>query len=250
MGIIFISSLNTQNNIVIVIFSGESMATSGVNIDISIEHGQLKSFGLTHFQYQQGDHIGLVLAFSSLIPIFLIVVETTIVLSRREIIGITFLLGQLLNEAFNLALKLAIRESRPNPHLGDGYGMPSSHSQFMGFFAVYVCMYLQNRVTTDTVQKLAVQIGALALSALTVISRVYLGYHTVLQVFAGTAVGLAAGYAWYQLIELVVYPSGIVSYALDSSVCKWLLIRDSRDIKDIVQAEYELTRAARNKRTE
>ncbi|KAJ2785080.1 hypothetical protein GGI15_002055 [Coemansia interrupta] len=224
------------------------MATGGANIDISIEHGQLKSFGLTHFQYQQGDHVGLVLAFSSLIPIFLMVVETTIILSRREIIGVMFLLGQLLNEAFNLVLKLAIRENRPNPHLGDGYGMPSSHSQFMGFFAVYVCMYLQTRVTTNAVQKLVVQIGALVLSMLTIVSRVYLGYHTVLQVFAGTAVGLAAGYAWYQFIELVLYPSGLVAYALDSPVCRWLLIRDSRDIKDIVRAEYELTRTARNKR--
>ncbi|KAJ2376211.1 hypothetical protein IW150_002115 [Coemansia sp. RSA 2607] len=227
------------------------MATDGgLNIDLDIEHGQLKSFGLTHFQYQQGDHIGLALAFSSLTPIFLIVVETTIVLSRREIIGIMFLLGQLLNEAFNLALKLAIRESRPNPHLGDGYGMPSSHSQFMGFFAVYVCMYLQTRVTTNAIQKLVVQTGAVALSMLTIISRVYLGYHTTLQVLAGTVVGLMAGYIWYQFIERVVYPSGAVAYILDTPICRWLLVRDSREIKDIVRTEYELTRTARNKRTE
>ncbi|KAJ1826017.1 hypothetical protein LPJ73_009109 [Coemansia sp. RSA 2703] len=84
----------------------------------------------------------------------------------------------------------------------------------------------------------------------TIISRVYLGYHTTLQVLAGTVVGLMAGYIWYQFIERVVYPSGAVAYILDTPICRWLLIRDSREIKDIVRTEYELTRTARNKRTE
>jgi membrane-associated phospholipid phosphatase len=32
--------------------------------------------------------------------------------------------------------------------LGEGYGMPSSHSQFMAFFAVYVTLYLLHRYGT------------------------------------------------------------------------------------------------------
>ncbi|KAJ2844176.1 hypothetical protein GGI22_006967, partial [Coemansia erecta] len=60
--------------------------------------------------------------------------EATIVLSRRETAGILLLAGQLTNEGFNLVLKGCIQQERPNLHLGDGYGMPSSHSQFMAFF--------------------------------------------------------------------------------------------------------------------
>ncbi|KAJ2817652.1 hypothetical protein IWW50_006097, partial [Coemansia erecta] len=54
-------------------------------IDIPVDQvRQLKPFGLTHFQYQDGDHLGKLLALISLAPIFLIVAETTIVFSRRE----------------------------------------------------------------------------------------------------------------------------------------------------------------------
>ncbi|KAI7833730.1 phosphatidic acid phosphatase type 2/haloperoxidase [Kickxella alabastrina] len=190
-------------------------------------HYQLKSFGLTHFQYQQGDHPNTDI---------LVVMETTVVLSRREVAGILLLLGQLANEAFNLVLKQMVKIDRPNPHLGDGYGMPSSHSQFMGFFVVYVAMFLETRVTTKAAHKLIVQVGAIALCVPIIFSRVYLGYHTFLQVLVGSAIGLVAGFAWYQFIERAVYPSGI-----------WLLIRDSQHVVDIAQAEYDLSHAARAK---
>ncbi|KAJ2894654.1 hypothetical protein GGI21_005255, partial [Coemansia aciculifera] len=113
---------------------------SGSNYDElpgSGSFGELRSFGLTHFQYTDGDRLGMVLALASLFPIFMIVMEVTIILSRREVAGLLLLAGQLANEAFNLLLKQVIREDRPHLHLGDGYGMPSSHAQFMGFFAMY-----------------------------------------------------------------------------------------------------------------
>ncbi|KAJ2490228.1 hypothetical protein IWW37_003337 [Coemansia sp. RSA 2050] len=124
---------------------------------------ELRSFGLTHFQYSDGDHVGMALALASLFPIFMIVMEVTIVLSRREISGILLLTGQLLNEGFNLVLKQIIREERPHLHLGDGYGMPSSHAQFMGFFVIFSAMYLENQITTNAVHKRIVQTGAVVL---------------------------------------------------------------------------------------
>ncbi|KAJ2245490.1 hypothetical protein GGH97_002827 [Coemansia sp. RSA 475] len=215
------------------------MGNTLVNIPAS-QTQQLKSFGLTHFQYQDGDHFGELLALVSLAPIFIIVAETTIVFSRREITGILLLCGQLLNELFNLVLKLAICEPRPHEHLGDGYGMPSSHSQFMGFFAVYVLMYFESQITTNIVQKRCVQIGAIVLSVLVVVSRVYLGYHTLRQVLAGVGIGVVAGIAWYQFVELV-RRTGILDYALRSGICHWLLIRDSRNVTDIALVEYNLS---------
>ncbi|KAJ1966318.1 hypothetical protein GGI12_000161 [Dipsacomyces acuminosporus] len=206
-----------------------------------VDTTQLKSFSLTHFQYQDGDHVGMFLALISLFPIFFIVMEATIVLSRREMAGVLLLVGQLLNEGFNLALKEAIQQERPHVELGDGYGMPSSHSQFMGFFISYTTLYLENKITTNPVHKRLVQLGALALGVLVAVSRVYLHYHTVPQVLAGSAAGLISGCVWYLLTELGLYKSGVIEAVLDLQLCKWLLVRDSRHVPDIAHAEYNLS---------
>ncbi|KAI8321722.1 dolichyldiphosphatase [Martensiomyces pterosporus] len=216
----------------------------------AIDTSQLKSFSLTHFQYQAGDPIGMFLALISLFPIFFIVMETTIVLSRREVAGVLLLIGQLLNEAFNLVLKEVIQEDRPHFELGDGYGMPSSHSQFMGFFISYTALYLETKVTANAVHRRAVQLGALVLGILVVVSRVYLQYHTVPQVLAGSAIGLATGCAWYAVTEFVVYRSGAVEAVLNTQACKWLMIRDSRGVPDIARAEYNLSQGAQKSKRE
>ncbi|KAJ2712888.1 hypothetical protein H4R19_002523 [Coemansia spiralis] len=208
---------------------------------------RLQSLGLTHFQYVEGDHVGLVLALASLAPVFLVVAETAIVFSRREVAGILLLVGQLLNEALSVALKLAICEERPHRHLGNGYGMPSSHAQFMGFFAVYVAVYFEWRVGAHPAHRRAAQLGVAVLGALVVASRVYLGYHTLRQALAGVAVGFASGAAWYAFVESVVRPSGLVDTALATYPCRWLLIRDSRATPDIALAEYNLSMSVKQK---
>ncbi|KAJ2808138.1 hypothetical protein H4R20_000993 [Coemansia guatemalensis] len=208
---------------------------------------QLKPFGLTHFQYREGDSIGMVLALASLFPIFLIVAETSIILGRREAAGILFLLGQLLNEAFNLVLKHAIRDERPNIHLGDGYGMPSSHSQFMGYFVLYMVVYLERHIATNVVHKRVTQLGAFILGISVAFSRVYLGYHTVWQVLAGAVVGVGFGVIWYLFVEQVLRPSGLLDLILATSFCRWLLIRDSRHVLDVALAEYNLSMATKSK---
>ncbi|KAJ1993548.1 hypothetical protein GGI26_000678 [Coemansia sp. RSA 1358] len=186
----------------------------------------------------------MVLALASLFPVFLVVMETTIVLSRREATGILLLIGQLLNEASNLILKSVIQHDRPNLHLGDGYGMPSSHSQFMAFFASYTIIYLESRIVTSPIHKRVVQAGAVVLGLLVMFSRIYLGYHTAPQVIAGGLVGLVSGCFWLWFVEYVIYPSGFVAFVLDWPVCQWLLLRDSRCISDIALAEYRLSRQA------
>ncbi|KAJ1890285.1 hypothetical protein LPJ81_005964, partial [Coemansia sp. IMI 209127] len=194
-----------------------------------------------------GDNVGMLFALASLIPIFLVVMEATIVLSRREIAGILLLAGQLTNETFNLVLKVIIQQERPNLHLGDGYGMPSSHSQFMTFFVVYTVVYLETHISTNEIHKRAVQAGAIALGLLVMISRIYLGYHTALQVVAGGLIGVCSGCFWLWFVERAIYASKAVDVALDWPICKWLLIRDSRAAPDIALAEYRLSRHATNR---
>ncbi|KAI9472729.1 dolichyldiphosphatase 1 [Coemansia mojavensis] len=221
---------------------------SDIQFIVDSDIRELKSFGLTHFQYHDGDHLGMLLALISLVPIFLIVAETTIIFSRREVTGVLLLSGQLLNEAFNLALKHIICQDRPHKHLGDGYGMPSSHSQFMGFFAFYVCVYFETQVKVHVAHKRAIQLGAIVLAVLVLLSRVYLRYHTWRQVLVGAIVGIVSGAVWYWIVECI-RSTNVFKHVLESNICRWLLIRDSRNVANIALAEYNLSTSTKTKST-
>lgn len=67
-----------------------------------------------------------------------------LIYSTREVeIGLTFA-GQLACEALNWALKRYFKQARPPAiHvLHKGYGMPSSHAQFVSYFAISVTLFL------------------------------------------------------------------------------------------------------------
>ena len=72
--------------------------------------------------------VGPLLALLTLSPFFLFSSYATIILVNRPLSGFNILLGQLSNEALNGVLKRRWKGIRPGK-LGDGYGMPSSHSQ-------------------------------------------------------------------------------------------------------------------------
>ena len=88
---------------------------------------------------------------------------TLIWLTREVEIGLTFL-GQLVCEALNWALKRHFKEQRPPllRHLGKGYGMPSSHAQFLGYFAATVVLFVTLRHSPSaTVRPAHAKSGAL-----------------------------------------------------------------------------------------
>ena len=115
----------------------------------------LASLKVTHVFYNPSDPLSLISAYLALIPQGLMVVYVTLIYSRREIELVLMFVGQLLCELANWILKRLIKENRPKglpcsvqayeDILIEGYGMPSSHSQFMAFFAVYVTLYLIHR---------------------------------------------------------------------------------------------------------
>eukprot|EP00833_Pecoramyces_ruminatium_P008733 jgi/Orpsp1_1/1182765/evm.model.c7180000082597.2 len=72
-----------------------------------------KPISLTYVLYEKGDFFGMILALSSLCPIFLIVAYTSVILARRELIIVFTLIGQLLNEVFNTVIKHIIKQPRP-----------------------------------------------------------------------------------------------------------------------------------------
>ncbi|KAJ4438063.1 hypothetical protein ANN_14002 [Periplaneta americana] len=106
---------------------------------------------LTLVEYPQGDWLGKLLAVSSLLPFGILSGFVALILFRRDLHTITFFFGTTLNEILNLVLKYTFCEARPMQRsaLYTEYGMPSSHSQFMWFFATYMVYFVFIRSLSD-----------------------------------------------------------------------------------------------------
>ncbi|UNI19029.1 Dolichyldiphosphatase [Purpureocillium takamizusanense] len=102
----------------------------------------LASLSLTHVYYDPDDRLSLVCAYLALVPQALCIVYATLVLATREAEIALALVGQLACEALNFALKRLIKEERPRRIHGKGYGMPSSHAQFVAFWSVSLALFL------------------------------------------------------------------------------------------------------------
>jgi dolichyldiphosphatase len=126
------------------------------------------------------------LALATMSPYFLVCALTVVVVRCRELITITWLFGQVfLNEPTNFVLKRLFKQARPHgaPKVGfDQHGMPSAHSQFMGFFLAFAVCLLLFRIRVNLLSKLSVAASILILTGLVCVSRTELGFHTPEQV--------------------------------------------------------------------
>ena len=181
--------------------------------------------------------------------------------------------GQLGCEALNFVLKRIVKEERPKrmwarpissffnadwdyrllEMLGKGYGMPSSHSQFMAYFAVYAGLFLIYRHNPALTQSgamlhfwvrvfiaLVLCIGAGAVA----ISRVYLNYHTPRQILAGCGAGVVCAFSWFFVTRLLRI-HGWVDWALDLEVVRFFRVRDLVVSEDLVEAGWQRWEAKR-----
>jgi len=101
---------------------------------------QLKSFALTHILYDPAHPLSIPFTLLSLTPIFLFVSYFTLLIFDRRITVLALAAGSLLNEILSLGLKRVLKGERPYlgyGEVGDGYGMPSSHSQAAGFLVAW-----------------------------------------------------------------------------------------------------------------
>lgn len=127
----------------------------------------------------------------------------------------------------------------------DSNGWPSSHSQYMCFFAIYLTLLATCRMTfADEFRRAFVAFLPWPVAMVVMYSRVYLGYHTTAQVLAGGTLGLMLGTGWFLLMNYVVSPWFPILE--DSSLCQYLRIKDSSHIPDIIGFEYTNSREARN----
>ncbi|KAI0033159.1 phosphatidic acid phosphatase type 2/haloperoxidase [Vararia minispora EC-137] len=103
-------------------------------------------------------------------------------------------------------LKRLIRQDRPDPILRKkkkkSYGMPSTHSASMAFFATYIplaCAYLPIHSSLPDAAYIIVLPPFLIIpcAMLVTISRTWLGHHTWPQVLVGCSYGVAFALLWY-----------------------------------------------------
>ena len=211
----------------------------------------LRAFSLTHVQYAHGDPWGAPAALVTLAPVYVMVAYATLVAVRRDLATAALCAGQLANEGVNYALKHAIRQPRPPmvapgavafPERGLKYGMPSDHSQFMGFLAAYLALWALRCWRAPRAQRALLVALAQAAAVAVAASRVYLGYHTPAQAAAGYGVGCVTGAVWFAAVQALARP--LFPAIAGSALGRALQLRDATRVDDVLAVEYRATVAA------
>ncbi|KAG5725055.1 Dolichyldiphosphatase 1 [Termitomyces sp. T112] len=170
----------------------------------------LTPLDLTYVLHNDESLVSLSLALITLSPILLMASYAALAVQSREYIIIVMWAGQLASEGFNWLLKHVMKEARPGG-IGNGYGFPSSHSQYMAYFGSFLMchMYFRHRFATtgvlffDQLWRSAVYLGLIVWPSLVAYSRYYLGYHSTSQVLWGVGIGILLGISLYVVAELI-----------------------------------------------
>jgi dolichyldiphosphatase len=140
--------------------------------------------------------------------------------------------------------------------IGKGYGMPSSHSQFVAFFAVSLSLFLILRhVPTSTTsyspttlaERVLLSVVACLGAGAVAASRVYLNYHTPKQVWVGVGAGVIFAAVWFSFTTYLRH-FGWLDYALDTPIMRHFRFRDlitTEDIQDAGWGRWEEKRKSR-----
>ncbi|GKV12258.1 hypothetical protein SLEP1_g23429 [Rubroshorea leprosula] len=210
----------------------------------------LKAVTLTHVRYTKGDQLGHFLAWVSLVPVFISLGGfVSHLIFRRELQGMFFALGLFISQFVNDLIKKSVQQARPETcallETCDSHGWPSSHSQYMFFFAVYITLLTAKGIggIWKVKSKWAFLFLPWSMALLTMYSRVYLGYHTIAQVLAGAALGAFLGWVWFWVVNSVLF-----SYfpMIEESVFgRMFYVKDTSHIPDVFKFEYDNARAAR-----
>ena len=137
--------------------------------------------------------------------------------------------------------------------VGKGYGMPSSHAQFVAFFSVYFSLFLllrhqpppaghQDASTTHIpipyYQRAGLAVLSVLCAATVAHSRIYLNYHKPRQVYVGIAAGVACAIGWFVVTSLG-RRMGLVDWLLDLPPSRWVRLRDLTVSEDFADAGWE-----------
>ncbi|KAK7025196.1 acidPPc domain-containing protein [Favolaschia claudopus] len=203
-------------------------------------HGPQASLDLTHVLYDDSSYFSLALALLTLSPILLMPAYAVFAVQTREYLIIVMWLGQFAGEVLNLVLKHTIKQGRPSYSAANGYGFPSSHSQYMGYFASFLILHLwfRHRFSStgsrllDQAFRAVIYLALISWALVVAYSRYYLRYHSIAQILWGLGIGIALGTSCYGVCELIPRRRpksifGVVKmFAVENPVSTWLQIRD------------------------
>lgn len=139
---------------------------------------------------------------------------------------------------------------------GKGYGMPSSHAQFVAYFSVSLALFLLLRHVphpsathspSSFSERVLLSAVAMLCAGAVAGSRIYLSYHTPKQVLVGCAAGAVSAVAWF-CITACLRRFGWVEWLLDSRIARLLRMRDLVVDEDLVDAGWERWEARRKNR--
>ncbi|KAL8672632.1 MAG: hypothetical protein Q9168_002908 [Polycauliona sp. 1 TL-2023] len=207
----------------------------------------LTSFSVTHISYDASDPIAYLCAWLALVPQILCVVFATLIWSSREIEIFLMFAGQMGCEVLNFMLKRMIKGERPPRIKSKGYGMPSSHAQFLAFFSIYLSLFLLFRhsphpsathTPTTLIQRILLSISTIFFAATVCASRIYLQYHTVNQVLVGCFVGVSTAVAWFG-VTTVARRRGWIEKVLERREVVILRVRDLVVEEDLAESGWE-----------
>ena len=157
--------------------------------------------------------------------------------------------GQMGCEALNFALKRFIKEERPKQMYGKGYGMPSSHAQFVAYFSISLMLFLifrhappkypsASHTPLNMFSRVGLSIMAIGCAAMVAWSRIYLNYHTPKQVLVGWAAGALSAVLWFA-VTAIIREIGLLAWILDTPVARLFRVRDLVIEEDLCQAGWE-----------
>lgn len=140
---------------------------------------------------------------------------------------------------------------------GKGYGMPSSHAQFVSFFSIYLSLFLLIRhkphpTNTHTpvsfTHRFLLSVAAILSAAGVAVSRVYLSYHTPKQVLAGCLAGTVIAIGWF-IATTILRKTGGLEWLLETGVARGFRMRDLVVTEDLMDAGWARWEERRKKRS-
>ncbi|CAF1972045.1 unnamed protein product [Rotaria magnacalcarata] len=207
-----------------------------------------RPLSITFIEYREGDKLGFILAWFSMLPFIYIVSLCTLIIFRRDVQTIMYFGGFCVSEVCNYALKRFFKQARPERTrdrmgLYEVHGMPSDHAQtffyFMTYLAIFVILKSQMPGSPHirSIRNRVLVFTQLIVAVIVAYSRVYLHYHTVAQVVVGAFFGTALGCGWYYFVNyhFMQYASLITDHPLG----KYFLIRDYSLIPRLIHFQYE-----------